>query len=209
MVAAWLAEADIFVCADGAGRPYEALPRPPDLVIGDFDTLGAPPVGTMPGTRFLKIDEQESTDSEKALDWIAGEGFAEVAVLGALGGRLDHALFNAALLERYAHRLRLALVEPDAISVRAGAGEHRWDLPAGTLFSLLPLAGPAEGVTLSGAVYPLAGARLSPGEGPTAISNRVAQPPLALRLTGGSLLLRAGAVPAGARTAPDRAGPPA
>ena len=35
----WLRDAEAFICTDAAGWPYTQLPRRPDLVIGDFDSL--------------------------------------------------------------------------------------------------------------------------------------------------------------------------
>ena len=80
--------AEIFVCTDAAGRPYHGLPRRPDLVIGDFDTLDrAAPRDA--GVRFLHVPEQDSCDAEKALAWIEAEGHGEVLVLGAGGTDLE------------------------------------------------------------------------------------------------------------------------
>lgn len=193
----WLAEADTFICTDAAGRPYEGLPRKPDLVIGDFDTLRRQgvtdftPEGErlVDGVLFRHLAEQKSTDSEKALLWALTHFHAEAVLLGATGSRVDHSYFNVSLLERFADRMSVCLAEATSISIRLSPGSiTRWDLPAGTGFSLVPLVSPVQEVTLSGAVYPLHDARLVPG-GPATVSNRVASPPLGVRVGQGSLLL--------------------
>ena len=193
----WLATADIFICADAAGRPYDRLPRKPDLVIGDFDTLrdqgftGYLENGEteIDGVRLLHVAEQVSTDSEKALLWSLTHFHAEGVLLGAMGTRIDHTYFNVSLLERFAGRMALCLADEYSVNVRLAPGSFtHWPLPADTGFSLVPLASPVNEVTLTGASFPLHDARLVPG-GPATVSNRVASPPLSIRVGEGSLLL--------------------
>ena len=105
----WLRGADLFVCADAAGHPYDHLPRVPDVVIGDFDSLAGRILDTRGGPRFLQVDAQNTTDSEKALLYCVEVGMVEAILLGATGWRLDHTLYNCALLERFADRLRLCI----------------------------------------------------------------------------------------------------
>ena len=144
LLAYWLTGADLFVCADAAGHPYDHLPRPPDVVIGDFDSLSGRVLAGRGGRAFLQVDEPYTTDSEKALLYVCGEGCEEAVLLGATGWRLDHTLFNVQLLERFSDRLRLCLSGYLSDCVRLGPGAHEsWALPAGHAFSLLPLAGEA------------------------------------------------------------------
>jgi len=188
VLAYWLAGADLFVCTDAAGHPYDHLPRLPDVVIGDFDSLSGRVLAGRGGPRFLRVDDAYTTDSEKALLYVADAGYEEVVLLGATGWRLDHTLLNILLLERFGGRLRMCVASHSADGVRVGPGAHEsWALPAGTRFSLLPLAGEARGVTLEGAAYPLLNETLG-AAGPTAISNVVAMSPLLLSVSSGSLL---------------------
>lgn len=185
----WLDGAEAFVCADRAGYPYDELPRPPDVVIGDFDSLSGHLLAGRSGPRYLQSTDQDTTDSEKSLNFCVEEGFAETVLLGAAGWLLDHTLYNVSLLERFAGRLRICLSDRYGSSVRIGPGESRhWDLPAGTSFSLMPLFGAARGVTVAGAEYPLRVGDIA-AEGPATVSNRVAEPPLFVEVTTGSLLL--------------------
>jgi thiamine pyrophosphokinase len=185
----WLDGADIFLCTDGAGYPYTHLPRRPDVVIGDFDSLAGRVLEGRGGPICVECPEQDTTDAEKALLYLAGLDYAEAVLLGATGGRVDHTVHNLHLVERFADRLRVCVADPQHDIVRVGPGETvTWMLPPRTLFSLLPLAGPATGVTLSGARWPLANATLRAG-GPATVSNRVAEPVLMLSVGAGSLLV--------------------
>lgn len=186
----WLRGADLFVCADAAGHPYDHLPRVPDVVIGDFDSLAGRILDTRGGPRFLQVHTQHTTDSEKALLYCEEVGMAEAVLLGATGWRLDHTLYNCGLLERFAGRLRLCVAAYDADAVRLDAsGPVSWRLPVGSRFSLLPLMGEVRGVTLEGALYPLLSETVGPGAGPATISNEVAQSPLLISVAEGSLLV--------------------
>ena len=185
----WLRGADIFVCTDAAGHPYDHLPRTPDVVIGDFDSLAGRIIAGRDGPQYLQVADQYTTDSEKALLYLEDQGIKEVILLGATGWRLDHTLFNVQLLERFAGRLDICIAGHHADTVRLGSGAKvSWDLPEGVLFSVLPLGGPVTGVTLEGAAYPLLGDTLGP-QGPSAVSNRVAVSPLLVSIGEGSLLV--------------------
>ena len=123
VLAYWLTGADLFICTDAAGHPYDQLPAPPDVVIGDFDALSGRLLAGRDGPMFLRVDEQETTDSEKAVLYALDQGLEEVVLLGAVGWRLDHTLYNTQLLERYADRLRLALAGQQADGVRLSPGQ--------------------------------------------------------------------------------------
>jgi thiamine pyrophosphokinase len=185
----WLTGADLFLCTDAAGHPYDDLPRPPDIVIGDFDSLAGRILAGRGGPVFLRVDEQETTDSEKALMYAAEQGCSEAVLVGAVGWRLDHTLHNCNLLERLHDRLRVCLASHMADGVRIGPGETvAWSLRPGVRFSLLPLVGECRGVTIEGARYPLLGGIVG-HQGVAAISNEVAYDPLLISVSEGSLLV--------------------
>jgi len=189
LLAAHLALADLFLCADAAGRPYATLPRLPDAIVGDLDTLGAGVRDVPDGVTVLRDVHEDTTDAEKALAFALNNGCPEAVLLGAGGGLLDHALHNALLPERWAGRLRLLLADAGTAAVRVGAGESfAWDLPPGTALSLLPLPGGARGVACEGVRYFLRDAVVD-GGGAATISNEVVAGPVRLTVGEGSLLL--------------------
>ncbi len=189
LLAYWLTGAEMFVCTDAAGHPYDHLPRVPDVVIGDFDSLAGRVLDGRGGPRFLQVVDQHTTDSEKALLYLADQGFAEVVMLGATGWRLDHTLFNVQLLERFADQMAICLAGHHADTVRLPAGaQASWDLQPGVKFSVMPLCGTVTKVTIEGAEFPLLGETLTPG-GHATISNRVSMSPLLISVGTGSLLV--------------------
>ncbi len=185
----WLTGADLFVCTDAAGHPYDHLPCLPDTVIGDFDSLTGRLLTGRDGPRFLLVDDQDTTDSEKALHYVIENGVTEVILLGAIGWRLDHTLFNCSLVERYADRLRLCISGYQCDTVRIDSTRTvSWKLEIGTGFSLLPLGSGAQGVTLDGGKFPLLNVDIELG-GPAYISNSVSERPLLITIQSGSLLV--------------------
>ena len=185
----WLTGAELFVCTDAAGHPYNHLPRPPDVVIGDFDSLAGCIISGRDGPRLLQVTDQHTTDSEKALLYLIAEGYTEAVLLGASGWRLDHTLFNVHLIERFADRLRICLAGHRADTVRmAPNSQVSWELQPDIRFSVLPLAGPVPNVTIEGAKYPLLGETIIPG-GQATIGNRVSMSPLLISVGDGPLLV--------------------
>ena len=159
----WLTGADLFLCTDAAGHPYDDLPRPPDIVIGDFDSLAGRILAGRGGPTFLRVDEQETTDSEKALLYAAEQGCTEAVLVGAVGWRLDHTLYNCQLLERMHDRLRVCLASHMADGVRIGPGETvAWSLRPGVRFSLLPHGGRVPRRDRRGRALPAARRRRGP-----------------------------------------------
>ena len=86
---------DLVCCADGAYALVKDDLRV-DLVVGDFDTLGAPPQGVSTVTVPCKKD---FTDAELALREVVRCGATDVDIIGATGGdRVEHAITNLFLL---------------------------------------------------------------------------------------------------------------
>jgi len=189
LIAYWLHGAEMFICTDAAGHPYTQLPCPPDVVIGDFDSLTGRIIEGRDGPRYLQVSDQHTTDSEKALLYAVDQGFTEAVLLGATGWYLDHTLFNVHLLERFADRLDICLAGYKADTIRLGAGSHvSWELQPGTRFSVLPLAGEVKNVTVEGAEFPILAETLVPG-GRATIGNRVEMSPLLISVGAGSLMV--------------------
>ena len=76
------------VAADGGADHIATAGLTPEAIIGDFDSLSQPE-DWLGRTRLLRIEEQETTDFEKALY----STYAPVTIaLGMTGGRFDHTL---------------------------------------------------------------------------------------------------------------------
>lgn len=160
------ADAATVIAADGGIDRALALGLSVDLAVGDFDSVTAAGLAAAEaaGARLERHPAaKDATDLELALDAALGLSPARMLVIGASDGRLDHLLASLLLLgsERY------AAVEIDAVLGNARAhvirGSRAFAGAVGELVSLLPLHGPAEGVTTSGLAYPLRGETLAAG----------------------------------------------
>lgn len=182
--------ADLIVAADGGGRHCLRLGVRPQALIGDLDSLTAPEVERLAaqGAQILRYPAQkDETDLELALLWAVDQGATHLDILAALGGRWDQSLAN--LLLALHPRLRAAsLVFHDGgqrlFLIRSSA--VIWGQP-GDLVSLIPLGGPAEGVTTTGLAYPLANGRLPFGVS-RGVSNQLTAPQATVQVKRGHLL---------------------
>lgn len=158
-------------CADGGLRHAIALGLEPLAVIGDMDSRPRKLPAWKRTTYWCDFAEDRS-DFEKALGFALQVGVKSLGVAGALGGRLDHALINLAVLERFSAKLELTLLD-QGLGRLCGVGRYRLDARKGDTFSLLA-SGKAARISLSGAKYPLARASLPAGSG--GLSNQATGP---------------------------------
>ncbi len=156
-----LARTCLLVCADGGARHARALGLVPDVVAGDMDSLPRSLPRSWGRTNFVCDFDENSSDFEKALCFLAKAGSQRVYVAGLFGGRLDHCLVNLALARRFGRALRLVLVDR-GMAMLLGPGRHRLSLKRGQLFSVLAEADAAN-VSISGSRYALKRQKLLPG----------------------------------------------
>jgi thiamine pyrophosphokinase len=140
--------ADIFLCADGGVNTASRFRVRPDVIIGDLDSALPSSLRAFRTSLQIRVLEQDSTDLEKALRWCVGHWVDEVTVLGANGGRLDHAVGNLGALAKFSRRLSIRFLD-DVGEIRFVGKHCRPNLARGTVISLLPLAR-CSGVVTSG-----------------------------------------------------------
>lgn len=175
----------LVMAVDGGYAHLQAVGCTPDLVVGDFDSLGYVP--DCEGVEVHPTHKDES-DLELALMRVADEGFRSVEVYGALGGRLDHTIASLQIGVRFAQAgIRVTLVGAD-VAVRILAGPGRFELPlreCGTV-SVFSATDESLGVSEWGMEYPLEGARLT-NNTPRGLSNELMGLPAGVSLEQGVL----------------------
>ena len=159
-------EGTLVVAADGGVDRALALGLHVDVAIGDFDSVSAAGLAAVEraGARAERHPTaKNATDLELALDTALAASPARILVVGSESGRLDHVLSSLLLIAdpRYAGAEVDALL--GAAHVHVIHGSRTLVGVPGELVSLLAVHGPAEGVSTSGLVYPLAGETLVPG----------------------------------------------
>lgn len=192
-----LRHAPRLIAADGGAGTALSCGRVPEAVFGDFDSIDAETLAKIPGERLNRIDEQDSTDFDKALRHIDAP---LVLAAGFTGGRIDHelAVYNA--LVRHADRPCIVLGEsdicfhaPPSLALDAGRG---------TRLSLFPMAEVSGSGT--GLRWPIDGLLFAPS-GRVGTSNEAAERRVALemRSPGMLIILPRSALPAAIRALSD------
>ena len=114
---------DLVLAADGGYRALYSLGYTPDLLLGDFDSLGDLPLpADLPVLRFPV--RKDDTDAGLALRHGLDLGFRDFALYGCAGGRVDHLLANfqsMARVSRLGATVRLAAPDYDAWSLTGPA----------------------------------------------------------------------------------------
>lgn len=187
-----LTQANRLVCADSGWRLCHRCQVRPEIVIGDLDSLDHGEIGELQAQRITvqrhPVDKNES-DLHLALAFLAESYQGPVDILGALGGRLDHTLFNVSSILLLARELglRARLLEPDTV-VLALERELRLQGCSGRHCSILPLSAELKGISLQGFRYGLQRETLSRIE-TRGLSNVIEEDPACLTLEEGEGLL--------------------
>ena len=186
--------ADLVIAADGGARRLLDLEIAPHYLVGDLDSLSQETVARLisAGCQVQRHPAaKDATDTELAIELALDRGATVIDLVGATGGaRLDHSLANVLLLAAdWPAGVRLRLVEATATVLVIRAGQSV-ELPGtvGDIVALLPLAGPARGITTRGLRYALAGEDLSFGRA-RGVSNVLTAPVASISLTAGLLLV--------------------
>ncbi len=160
-VTAFLREGDFVICCDSGLRHTGVLGALPDLIVGDFDSHEDPHSDIE--TIRLPV-AKDDTDTVYAAKEGMKRGFRDFLLIGVTGERLDHTLVNVYLLTLLAdHGCRGLIVDDFSEMELIEQGETArisCDYP---YFSLLAMEGPARGVTIRNAKFPLEDATIGPG----------------------------------------------
>ncbi len=181
---------DRSVAADGGLHLAQDLGVDVDLVIGDLDSVANDrldrAVEAGAAVERHPVDK-DATDLELALDDVLRSDADRAVVVGSPTGRMDHLLSTMTTIAAP----RLARLAPEAWlgddTLLAVHGERDLHGSPGDLVSLLPVNGPAVGVTTEGLEWPIRGETLEPGT-TRGVSNRFVGDSACVRLDGGTLV---------------------
>lgn len=204
-------EFDCVVAVDSGFAHLEGIGVSPDVVLGDFDSLGYVPDGA-----FVHPAIKDKSDLELAIDYALERGAGDLVVYGCLGGRLDHtlaALQNLAAAAESGVRVRAVDVpagdvgcanerRPRAVVLEVAAGPCTLALrvPEGTLPETVPALGSptygsvsvfaandsARGVSERGMYYPLDDATLT-NRTSLGLSNELVEPEGSVSVAAGTV----------------------
>jgi len=196
---AWDKDVELVIAADGGARHAIGLGVAIDLWVGDGDSIDADALAALEAAGVpleRSPQDKDESDTELAIRAALRRGQPGVLIVGALGGRIDHALANIGLLampELAGRDVAILDARSRTVLVRApgpdGAAVERL-LPGrpGDLVSLLPLGPGVEGVTTRGLAYPLVDEPLPEGRA-RGLSNVRSAPDAAVVVRRGLLLV--------------------
>ena len=174
---------DLVIAADKGVLTAEKLGAAPDIIIGDFDSLGFVPDGNV-----IKLPvKKDKTDVGYAVDYAFNKGYKTFYVYGASGGLLDHTVANLQIcadiskkggrMYLFSDRQRAFCITNEAVTLD---GKGR--------ISVFAAGGKARGVTLDGLLYPLTDAELDPAF-PLGVSNSFTGGQANISVKDGTLLI--------------------
>jgi thiamine pyrophosphokinase len=156
------------VCAADSGLDtLVAWGIEPDLIVGDMDSVSSPSlVERFPGAELLLAPrDKDETDTELGLSALAKKGARRIVLAGGGEGRLDHLLAIRAIFERRGSiRPSEWHTAGEALFLAEAGRSLELDAAPGSVVSVFPLAGGAEGMSSEGLKWPLDGLRWASGD---------------------------------------------
>lgn len=180
---------DIVIAADSGYDLCFSLGIEPDIVLGDMDSVKSPPGVSFGGKIIVVPSEKNDTDTMLAVKYALDAGYADIIIIGGLGGRADHTLSNIFILE-YIYNRGCRGMLTDGLnrimylkngSVRVEKSDYRY-------FSLLAADRVCRGVNVTGCKYPLCCAVLNREE-QYAVSNEVLSDAAVISVDEGALFV--------------------
>ena len=176
---------DLVIACDGGLKNLERAGIKPDLITGDFDSLGYVPEGE----NVISLPRRkDDTDMLFAVREGLRRGYESFEIYGAVGGRTDHTAANIQTL--------IAISKAGGRGVLIGCGERMTVIRDSITFpadmsgyiSVFAVGGNAEGVSIKGLEYTLENAVLTP-DFPVGVSNEFCGKAAEISVESGFLLI--------------------
>lgn len=188
-------EEDLVIAVDGGLDYCSLLGVEPDLVLGDFDSVGEDRAGQIAfwekqcPERVIRLQcEKDDTDTLMAIKVALERGCDHFLIYGATGGRLEHTIANIQSLLYLKHHGAVGyLMDGTGMIFVLEDEEVRFQASMEGYLSLFALGKEAAGVDISGMKYPLSDALIT-NDFPIGISNEFTGQEAAVRVRSGQLL---------------------
>jgi thiamine pyrophosphokinase len=182
---------ELKIAVDGGVVAFKKADVVPELSVGDMDSADEELLAyfAAQGSGHISLArEKDDTDTFVALEEAAKRGAADVLILGAMGGRIDHLLSNIMLLKWALQNGVRAVLEDDSQTIEACAGSFEIMGEPGQTVSILPMDASAT-VTAAGLRYPLDGLVLTNGR-PRGVSNVLRREKATVHTSGPVLVIK-------------------
>ena len=156
----------LIIAADGGLKKLGEIK--PDLVVGDFDSLGSVPENESVIKHPIKKDD---TDTLLAVKIGLEKGYKAFVIYGAIGGRLDHTVATIQTATFVAENGAIAYIYDGTHTVTSIKNSNIiFNATAKGYVSVFALSGVVKGVSINGLLYELNDAELTPSF-PIGVSN--------------------------------------
>lgn len=181
--------ADLIIAADGAVEYALKSGIIPDVLIGDFDSAAPEALARIACERISLSPEKDETDGQAALDLAIQRGCTKIALLGAAGGRPDHALAQMALLRRACRAgVDARMKAGDSEVYCAGVGRLDIQGAIGDWISVLPSGDVLHIHSTQGLKYPVHDGWMR-NDNTLGVSNELIQPHASIEIGEGEAII--------------------
>ncbi len=177
---------DYIIAADSGYKTLKKSGINIDIAIGDFDSLGYIP----DDVKVLKLEvEKDDTDIMSSVRYALSNGAKEIAIIGGIGGRLDHTVANIQTLGFIADNKAIGVLIDENNEVRGLLpGEYEFGKRNGYSLSTFSLTDKVTGLCESGVKYSLDNAVLT-NKFPFGVSNEIIDESAVISFEEGILLV--------------------
>lgn len=149
---------DYVIFCDSGLKHLKQLQVQPSLIVGDFDSHENPHLDV---ETIVLPCEKDDTDTVYAVKEAVKRGFDDFLLIGVVGARLDHTLGNVSILLYLDSLGKHGCIIDDYSEMEIVSEKPVSVCDRYVFFSLLNITGSANGITITGAKYPLNGGEIT------------------------------------------------
>lgn len=175
---------DYIIAADAGYTALKKIGIEPNLIVGDFDSSDTPENDI---ETIVLNPIKDCTDTQFAVEKAIENGYSDILILGALGGRIDHSFANITLVAEGKNRGANLTLITDNQKIYALKNETKTVAKSDSYVSVFAFGSECK-VTFEGMFYPLNNYLLSPFN-PLGVSNEIVDETAKITTEGGVLLV--------------------
>jgi thiamine pyrophosphokinase len=151
---------DMIIAADGGANICKKCGLAPYYIVGDLDSI-KDEIDEYKHSEIIKIESQDTTDMQKALDFAIQFHPEELNIYAALGNRCDHTLANLFLFFNFEYNGELTVYDNFGCLKIFQPGKHKLQGKSGELISFFSFA-KLKNFKIKGLKYPVPLQNLKP-----------------------------------------------